>query len=257
MHNDIKVERALFYWGKWRQSIIAQWIEWAACPDQASESNFLNRLVTKSKSELAKLRFPNNLLLELYWVCCIASNCTFDHRTSFNSIVITSWLPEPFYRSICEYLKPGKRIFPPYIFRKEDEILQFRRFGDLGLVKLRSAAKRGFAMLIPSDHHLYDVLSKFKGASKTLGDPGRPPIYSDRLAVMCAVWKDRQDMSDEDIQKKIDTELNDKMTLQGRVSNINHPTDINHLIKRGRKLINDYSNKHNRVFLKFHPDSIE
>lgn len=91
------------------------------------------------------------------------------------------------------------------------------------------------SVFLPSHHELHKVLNELKGAPKTLGKRGRPPDNSDRLAVMCAAWKDRQHMQDKDIERKVDMELQDKMTRQGQVA------DINHLIKRGRKLISDSS----------------
>ncbi len=243
MHNYKKVEQALFLWGKWRQSIIALWIEWAKCPDTPSESTFLSRLKVKSRPELAKLCFPDNLCLELYWICCITSDYYFDYPKTFKEIRIPTWLP-PLFGSHSQ-IEPGVRIYPPPIFHDRHERQAFQRYGLIGL-SLLNMDRRGMRLLgikeedwpslfLPPHHELYQVLNEFKGAPKTLGKRGRPPLNSDRLAVMCAAWKDRQHMRDEDIASKIDMELFDKGIHQ------DHWADINHLIKRGRKLISDLS----------------
>ncbi|MFC1861081.1 hypothetical protein ACFLYL_02220 [Chloroflexota bacterium] len=89
------------------------------------------------------------------------------------------------------------------------------------------------SVFLPSHHELHNILNELKGAPKTLDKRGRPPDNPDRLAIMCYAWKDRQHMRDEDISRKIDMELFDKVIRQ------DHWADINHLIKRGRKLISD------------------
>ncbi len=243
MHNYKKVEQVLFRWGKWRQSIVALWIEWAKCPDKLSESTFLSRLKTKSRPELAKLCFPDNLRLELYWICCITSDYTFDFPKTFTNILIPDWLPALFSAQL--QVNAGLRIYPPPIFHEGHERQAFKRYGTIGLSMLNmdrcGMMSLGIkeddwcSVFLPSHHELHKVLNELKGAPKTLGKRGRPPLNWDRLAVMCAAWKDRQHMIDSDIEKRIDAELQNKMTRQGQVA------DINHLIKRGRKLISDSS----------------
>ncbi len=243
MHNYKKVEQALFRWGKWRQSIIALWIEWAKCPDKLNESTFLRRLKVKSRPELAKLCFPDNSRLELYWICCITSDYYLDYPTTFKGIRIPPWLPPQF--GSYPQIEQRVRIYPPPIFHEGHERQAFKRYGTIGLSML-NADRRGMrlfgikeedwpSVFLPSHHELHKVLNELKGAPKTFGKRGRPPDNSDRLAVMCAAWKDRQHMQDEDIERKVDMELQDKVTRQGQVA------DLNHLIKRGRKLISDSS----------------
>ena len=223
-----KVEQALFQWPKWRQSIVAQWVN----VEVKIENSTLGQLKVKSRREMQKLGFPASRWLALYWICCIASDYNLDHPSSFHRIVIPTWLPYLFPSRLQVYMEQGSRIYPPYIFREKDEELQFRRFGDFGLIRLRGDAQRGSAILLTAHHELYQLLNELKGSPKMSGKPGRHPYYSDRLAVKCAVWKDRYGMTYDEIGCKIESELPDKLTEEGK------QTDVAiYLVDRGRKLI--------------------
>jgi hypothetical protein len=234
MWNSRKVEQALFQWPKWRQSIVAQWVN----VEVEIENLTSGQLKVKSRRELQKLGFPASSWLALYWICCIASDCNLDRHASFHSIVIPTWLPQPFSPSLQAHMEPGRRIYPPYIFREGDEELQFRRFGMFGSIQLREDAKRGFAILLPSHHELYQVLNRLKGSPKMSGKPGRHSWYSDHLAVKCAVWKDRYGMTYDEIGCKIESELPDKLTEEGKQTGV-----AIYLVDRGRKLIASLGNQ--------------
>jgi len=187
MHNYRKVEQALFRWRKWRQSIITQWIEWAKCLDKPTES-FRRGLKTKARPELAKLRFPDNLRLELYWICCVTSDYTFDFPRTFTSIRVPDWLPALFGSHL--QVDAGLRVYPPPIFHERHERQAFRRYGMMGLYGMNRDGWRLLgkkeedwpSIFLPSHHEFFQVLNQIKGAPMTLGKRGKSPINSDRLA---------------------------------------------------------------------------
>lgn len=135
MWNPEKVERALFRWQKWRQSIVTQWINL----EVEIESLTLGQLKAKARRELRKLSFPANLWLELYWICCITSDYNLDHLSSFDNIVIPTWLRLPFDPSLRWYkIELGTRMYPPWIWNEGDVEFEVRRHGNPGLREVYS-----------------------------------------------------------------------------------------------------------------------
>jgi len=107
-----------------------------------------------------------------------------------------------------------------------------------GSIQLRGDIKLGFAILLPSHHELYQVLNELKGSPKMSGKLGRNPQYPDRLAVKCAVWKDRYGMTYDRIGSKIGSELLDIVLMEGQQTGVTI-----YLVDRGRKLIASLGNQ--------------
>ena len=89
MHES--VERALFGWSKWRHSLIRQWSNLEA----ELENYDLVRLKSTAKTALDILSFPSSNWLQLYWICCVASDYSFDYEDSFSNIVVFLLLSAP------------------------------------------------------------------------------------------------------------------------------------------------------------------
>lgn len=234
MWNYEKVERALFRWQKWRQSIIAQWRNL----DVEIESLSLEQIKTKARREVQNLGFPANLWLELYWVCCISSDYNLDYHTSFDNIMIPHWLPLPFDPSLRYYkIESRTRHYPPPIYNEQDVEFEVHRWGNPQLRELRYKNWEHVpSIFLPSRHELYNVLRQLRG--RTLGRShivGRYPCYPDRLVVKCASLKDTRGMTYQEIDETI--ESLDYALLEGRPSG-----GTAHLVSRGRKLITSLGN---------------
>jgi len=197
----------------------------------------LDLLKVKARRELEKLDFPANLWLELYWICCGASDYNLDCQTSFHNIVIPTWLPLPFDPSLQYYKIILKtHCYPPPIYNERDIEFEVRRHGNPGLRELyRKTWEHEPRIFLPCRHELYHFLNKLKGSPKILGKPGRHARYPDRLIVKCAVWKDRHGMTYEKIGNKIG--LPDKVLAEAGETDV-----ARYLVGRGRKLIASLTN---------------
>jgi hypothetical protein len=236
-----KVEQALFRWDKWRQSIVGGWIT----PGDLKELP-LSQLKLRVREELNKLNLPGSLWFELYWICCVSSEYNFDYETSFKKILVPDWLPLPYEPSLYDYeIRSRTRMYPPDIWDEGDIQFSAKQRGLWGIkfydengrieeVDRSLLYPKNFELRIflPSDHELYRVLNRLQGRPKNVNKIGKYPLYSDRLAVQCAVLCDRDAMT----YVKIAERFGLPVTKPIFSSQSNH---VIHLIRRGRKLIND------------------
>ena len=101
MHES--VERALFSWSKWQYSLIRQWSNL----DAELENFDPGQLKLRAKTSLDMLGFTSSTWLQLYWICCVASDYSFDYQDSFSNIVVPDWLPLPFDSEVVPEIWTG------------------------------------------------------------------------------------------------------------------------------------------------------
>jgi hypothetical protein len=187
------VERALFKWNKWRNSIISNWVQWK---DGLDEQTSILKPV--AGQELKKIGLPALLILEVYWICCLTSNYNFDYPVTYEKIIVPSG---PYVKG--SDLKPGTRVYPPPVIVDKDLTFESRKFGfSRDTLKALYSEPYGFKVLLQSDHELFDILIKMKGRPVIRGKGGPVPRYDDRLAVRCASMK-RRGMSYIQIAEKL------------------------------------------------------
>lgn len=218
-----EVERALFRWGKWRGSLISQWMRTEIEPSQLSPDKL--RLVAKRK--LRKLGLAG-VGIEVYWICSLVSNLNFDHEASFHKIVIPYWLqwwPLPYHHPLK--LKPGLRIYPPWLMSDNDMDFARHQYG----LESRFFKPRGLiSMLLPLDHELFSILKTLRGRPRKRSKPGKPPKYPDCLAVKCTILKD---------SGKTYVQIGEKFGFKVDRPFLSRKCDTaRHLVNRGRRLIN-------------------
>ncbi len=200
-----QVERALFRWGKWRSSLINQWMKSESELRELSLDEL--RLVVKHELQRLALEGP---VMALYWICSVVSDCNLDYETSFEKIIITSWLA-----SLIRDLRLGARVYPPWLITERDKHF----FGSSGMV-------------LPLDHELYSIIDALRGRPRKHGTPGRLPKYPDRLAVKCAVFKDVSKITYVKIAKPLGLP-----TKRNKETGQDESSTVRHLVNRGRKLI--------------------
>ncbi len=230
-----EVERALLRWGKWRQSIISQWLEL----EEDLEKLTLAQLMGKVRKELRKIGMPvNSIWLQLYWICCVVSEYNFDDWNTFNNIVAPAWLLST-YDPIMEFSKwyqrtPISLVHPPEI-RDEAYVDQVTRRAT-GRSNIDESDRicpwpKWESMFVLSHHELYEVLKKLKGRPrKTSPKSGRRPFYSDHLVIKCAVLKDKFEMTYVEIATKFGLPIT--TPIFSRQSDL-----ARHLVARGRELL--------------------
>ncbi|MFC2069126.1 hypothetical protein ACFLTP_09015 [Chloroflexota bacterium] len=230
-----KVERALFMWEKWRQSIISQWLEL----EESLEGLTLTRLMSKVRKELRKIGMPvNSIWLQIYWICCVVSEYNFSNWNTFNNITAPAWLLskyDPIMGFSTWYQRePIHRVHPPEIWDEAYVIQLTRRV--TGLLDIGESDRiypwpKWGSMFVPSHHKLYKVLNKIKGRPRTRAPKaGRHPFYSDYLAIKCAVLKDKFGMTY--------VEIATKFRLPITTPFFSRQSDLaRHLVARGRKLL--------------------
>ena len=219
------VERALFSWSKWRHSIIKQWSNL-----EAEFENFdLARLKLTAKTALDILNFPSSTWLQLYWICCVASDYSLDYEDSFSNIVVPKWLPLPFDSSVSLKIKPGDRMLPPAIYTKAD----LKQLGSWLLsVDTEKLARpmNWMGLALSPTHELYHFLGKQRGRPKKPSKMGKHRRYSDRLSVKCATLKDECRMTY--------VEIAEKMGLPITTPIFSRQSDVcRGLVKRGKRLV--------------------
>jgi hypothetical protein len=224
MWQSKNVEKALFRWKRWRQSIICQWV---SLTDELEESH-VTQLKLQARQELANLGFPTSILFELYWVCCTASDYNFQDETSFERIRVPAWLPFPFDEAIQFHkIEPGMRIFPPNILDELDIRFIAQKWG-LPTFNIYANEHRIF---LTSSHELHDILQQLRGRPRRpVRPPDRPRRYSDRLAVRCATLRDELGKSYEQIPDSL--RLPDEVYERGQQVDV-----VKRLVIRGRELI--------------------
>lgn len=242
------VERALFRWGKWRQSLITEW---------GKTTNTLDKLSAEEQTSIIntavqKLGLPDSKFLKIYWVCCVASDYNLDYPNTYDKIVFPKWLPLPRSKlpkwyllkvPFGEKLKPGLRIYPPPVIGEKD--IDFFVYQDgyseaKYFRKLYYPKEDDYYVYLPAEHELYSVLNKFKGRPRLKISVGKIPLYSDRLAIKCAVLKD---LGTSYVQ------IAEELGLPISKPYLSEQSDVaKHLVTRGRSLItNELNNSHKNL----------
>ncbi|MBA7631414.1 hypothetical protein ES703_38945 [subsurface metagenome] len=189
MWQSRNVERALFSWPKWRQSIVAQWTNLSSNLEKLDVGQ-LRRLVS---GELNTLSFPSSLWLEIYWICCVTCDYNQDNPTTFENMAIPDWLPALYNPLLWHYkIESGMRPLLPPIQNEKDIAFQVKQIFGPNFTDITRfyPGEQAWAMFLPSGHELYEILSKFKGRPKISKGHGKASSLSDRLAVRCATLKD-------------------------------------------------------------------
>jgi hypothetical protein len=233
------VERALFNWQKWRNSIISEWIK----PYDDIEDLLPRQIKDKARQKMQQIGFPPSLFLEIYWLCCIASDYNLDYPTTYENIVIPSWLPLPpskrperYYRKspFINRMKPGFRIYPPPVLGESDIDFLAYEGGYEAMAFFRDVyypKENYYGIFLLSDHPFSLELKKIKGRPKCKLEAGRAPSYSDRLAVKCATLKGLG---------KSFVEIAGEFGLPIKKLYSSHQSDTaRHLVDRGTRLINE------------------
>lgn len=218
------VERALFKWNKWRNSIINNWVEWK---DDLDEQTSILKPV--AGQELKEIGLPALLILEIYWISCLTSNYNLDYPITYGKIVI------PTGPSLKGYeIKPGTKVYPPPIINDKDLTFESRQFGfSINTLTALYSEPYGFKMLLQSDHELFNILIEMKGRPGIRGKGGPIPRYNDRLAVRCASMKGKG-MSYVKIAEKL--RLPVTRPFSSRQSDVTV-----HLVRRGMALLKGHS----------------
>ena len=244
MWNSLTVEKGLFVWLPWRRSIINAW----CCLPKELESYTLDDFRKWANGGLNELRIPNNYLLEFYWICCVTSDYNMNFPSSFKHIEVTPWIFEK-YRQILghapiDYPK-CKRWIPPEIWTKRDWELTLEKLGIFHDHNIYSKARidpKTSYILLPENHVFRNVLEGFRGRPAPSRKRGRPPKYSDRVAVKCAFLADYSGRYYVKIAEEIQAAENIKMRIhkpyESRQSNI-----VNQLIRRGRILLEELGSR--------------
>lgn len=245
-----KVERALFAWPKWRSSLIHYWMSETEWPKSSLEVLSLENLRATASAALQELGLESQgNVMARYWICAVASDCNLEYESSFENIIIPLWFPKRFdYRLLRYGLGPfgtrrrlfshawlkahvqmqDNRVYPPMLVTERDMEL-LRRQSHLGpAVYIPTGITR---MLLPAGHELYSVIEGLNRRRREQNKIGRPPDYSDRLAVQCAM-------------------LNGQIGEIGIAKKFNLPTEtpyfskrsstVRRLVKRGKQLIKTY-----------------
>jgi hypothetical protein len=225
MWQSLTVERALFRWQKWRNSIIDYWVK---------HSNELNGSFSPAESEvcqeLMELGLPDLDILEIYWICCVFSDFNLDYPVTFEKIITPEGLQIHGHE-----IKPGNRAYPPCVIDEGDLKFEARQYGlRVDTLKDLYSASHSYNMLLQSSHELLHVLSRIRGRPKRHGRHGRLPKYYDRLALQCAVLKDLYEMSYVQIAERF------RLDVTRPFSSRQSDTTV-HLVDRGRKILRDNS----------------
>ena len=184
------VERALFRWDKWRQSLVKVW---ARC-DPGSNELASARLQELASTVVKGFGLPDSAILELYWACCVTSRCNIDYEASFDRIVISEAVELPFDPSISGLrIELGMRACPPLLISEKDVVFHCQQYGldfrsYLHHYKF-SPARGNDLVFLDKDHELYPIISELKGRPSKRHQVGRVPNHGDHLAVRCAALK--------------------------------------------------------------------
>lgn len=191
MWNAKKVEQALFRWPNWRQSIVAQW----TCLEVDLQQMPIDEAEDVARQQIRGLDLPASRWLEIYWVCSTTSDYSLDNEDSFSNITLPQWLAPAELPS--DYtLKPGTRMYPPAVASEKDLEPFSRQYPWASIDSLSHPKETEYYIYTSSGHEFYSVLETLRGRPKRRsGKRGRIPVYSDRLAVECAVYKDRLNLT--------------------------------------------------------------
>jgi hypothetical protein len=215
------VERALFQWRKWRDSIIRNWA------GEQYDEDCPKKVVSQ---ELKELGFPASFPLEIYWISCLTSDYNLSYPATYARIVTPGGLKKEGYE-----IKQGMRIYPPQIINEEDLKFLSRQYGFSRdtLIRIYSDYSSNRLLLI-SGHELLGVLKDIRGRPRIRGKRGPIPSYPDRLAVQCATLRD---------SGMGYVEIAQRFHLPVTRPNFSDQSDVTrYLVRRGRKLLRELIN---------------
>ena len=248
MWTSKQVERALFGWDDWKQSIVRQWTE----IDVELETYSLGQLRNLAIDHLRILGLEPMLQFQIYWLSCIASDYCLTDPQSFENICVPPWLHTRFQKVVelaisspedngLLSFKINSRILPPqadiaaavipYVYFEEVQRGIFSiSFADNDKEVVRWWEK-GPYFTLHSKHELAGILKGHKGKPREKrAKQGKPAQYSGRIAVKCAVLSDSTQMTTVQIARKYHLKVS-RPYLSNR-------SDITrHLISRGRNLL--------------------
>jgi hypothetical protein len=228
MWKSTSIERVLFSWPVWRSSIIRRWIHpeinWATLPP--------DKVRDIAANEIISFGFPYCLLFEIYWLSCLVSDYNLSVPYTFRYICVPAFVPS-IYKPLIHFDESimDRRSYPPKIFRESD--LKFHNLSHLQKsIEIMGKYSPGLVdsfMFLPANHHFYKVLNEYHSRNATSKRLGRPPKYSDRLAVACAARKN---------EGRTLLEVANEFTLPKTKPYNSWQSDIaRNLIKRGQILI--------------------
>lgn len=251
-----RVEQALFHWGKWRRSLVLQWLDVDIDWELLSQS----QLRSKSTNELRALELLPCIQLQVYWICCIISDYSFDDSSPYREIRMPNWLWSRYRSVVKDYgidlRHASNRVYPPEVWTEDDGItgVDVDKF-DYSQVHLYHPQDIQYDTNIPavlqnrdkpeafhawetydtislsSSHELYGILKGLKGRPQEHRKRrGRKAHYSDRLAVRCALLKDKKGMADYEIALKFNLPTK-------RYYSSNQSDTVRHLVEKGRRLL--------------------
>jgi hypothetical protein len=120
-------------------------------------------------------------------------------------------------------------MHPPVVVSEDEVDSVKRKYGEKSILLAHHGLR---SMILPSDHELFPILQEMIGRPRKRSKHGRLPEYPDRLAVRCALLKEKETY--DEIGLRIQPELPDEVALQGRQTDITRS-----LVHRGRRLIID------------------
>jgi len=206
MWNCTQVERALFAWRDWRNSLIEHWAY-----GMNLQGISLRALQNVVEPILRKLDLIPSRANGIYWISCACSDFSIRDRRTWERIIIPPWLPPIINPGVdFTYLKAGKRAYPLSIFGQEGE--------------------EGYPLTQNNKHVILETLSKMRGRPKQKeAIRGPSPSYPDRLAVKCAVMKN-EGVTYVEIAKKYKLKITKpELSLQSDTAR--------YLVRKGRQLL--------------------
>ena len=96
MWTSKQVERALFGWDDWKQSIVRQWAD----IDTGLETYSLGQLRNLAIDQLRILGLEPTLQFQIYWLSCVASDYCLTDPQSFEKIRVPPWLHARFQKVV-------------------------------------------------------------------------------------------------------------------------------------------------------------
>jgi len=231
------VERALFKWDKWRQSLVRVWASYDPGSSQLASAR-LKKLANKAVKGFG---LPDSALLELYWACCVTSRCNIDYEASFDRIVISEAVELPFDPSVSDLrIELGMRACPPLLISEKDVVFRCQQYGldfRSSLHHYKFSPSRGNDQLfVDKDHELYPIISKLKGRPSKRKEIGRLPTYGDHLAIRCAALK---------ASGETYVAIAERFGLPTKTPELSEQSDtVRHLVRRGENLLEANPVKH-------------
>jgi hypothetical protein len=248
MWTSKQVERGLFGWNDWKQSIVYQWAD----IDVELETYSLGQLRHLAIDKLRVLGLEPTLQFQIYWLSCVASDYCLNDPKSFEHICIPYWLHSRFMVAMdLASLPPennnilpfeiNSRVLPPEA-NIEPTVMPQRYFEevqrDLFPISFADNDKeairwweKGNCFSLNTKHELYTILKGHKGRPREKRlKQGTPAQFSDKIAIKCAVLRYNHQMTITGIARKLNLLISHPET--------NDRSDITrHLISRGMDLL--------------------